>query len=108
MGDTVLTHSIRDFIQSSQPDYIIAPTGKAQFDIGAPLLLDENEIIELADLSTGKIICNHMGALDHCRIDHNSLASLLDEHAVKHRYTIPRDGATMILSTTSQNESKSG
>lgn len=105
MGDTVLTDSIRDFIQGVQPDYIIAPTGKAQFDIGAPLLLDENEIIELASLSTGRIICNHMGALDHCRIDHNSLASLLGKHAVEHRYIIPADGATVILSTTSKTKS---
>lgn len=100
MGDTVLTNSIRDFIQNSQPEYIVAPTGKAQFDLGAPLLLDENEIIELADLSTGKIICNHMGALDHCRIDHNSLASLLNDHAVRNRYIIPRDGDTVILQKT--------
>ena len=99
MGDTVLTHSIRNFIQDNQPDYIVAPTGKAQFDLGAPLLLDENEIIELANLSTGKIICNHMGALDHCRIDHHSLAALLQKHAVKDRYIIPRDGDTVILTT---------
>ena len=99
MGDTVLTHSIRDFIQSNQPDYIIAPTGKAQFDLGAPLLMDENEIIELANLSTGKIICNHMGALDHCRIDHYSLAALFDKHAVKNRYIIPQDGDKVILKT---------
>ena len=99
MGDTVLTHSIRNFIQDNQPDYIVAPTGKAQFDLGAPLLLDENEIIELANLSTGKIICNHMGALDHCRIDHHSLVALLEKHAVKDRYIIPRDGDTVILTT---------
>lgn len=100
MGDTVLTDSIRNFIRHSQPDYIVAPTGKAQFDLGAPLLLDESEIIELAELSTGTIICNHMGALDHCRIDHNSLASLLDTQGVRNRYVIPRDGDTLALSTT--------
>ncbi|KKK66625.1 hypothetical protein LCGC14_2962210, partial [marine sediment metagenome] len=39
MGDTILTNEIREFIKKNQPDYIVAPTGKAQFDIGAPLLL---------------------------------------------------------------------
>lgn len=102
MGDTVLTDAIRDFIRKNQPDYIVAPTGKAQFDLGAPLLLDENEIIELADLSDGQIICNHMGALDHCRIDHNTLESLLKEHDVRNRYIIPRDGDTVVLPKTSQ------
>ena len=98
MGDTVLTDVIRSFIRETQPDYIVAPTGKAQFDIGAPLLLDESEILELSELSTGTIICNHMEALDHCRISRSDLRCLLDNSGVAHRYRIPHDGETMELS----------
>lgn len=97
MGDTVLTDTIRDFIRSYQPDYIVAPTGKAQFDIGAPLLLDEQEIIELFTLSNGTIICNHMEALDHCRISREGLKKLLALSGIKSRYKIPKDGETLIL-----------
>jgi len=99
MGDTVLTDTIRKFILEKQPEYIVAPTGKAQFDIGAPLLLNESEIVELAKLSTGKIICNHMEALDHCRINRNDLSLLLINNGIKAKYIIPEDGETIQLST---------
>lgn len=97
MGDTVLTDTIRDFVTSHQPDYIVAPTGKAQFDIGAPLLLSEAEILELAELSSGCIIANHMDALDHCRISRSDLVKLVDQHNLKHRFRIPKDGETITI-----------
>ncbi len=97
MGDTILTDEIRRFIQLEQPNYIVAPTGKAQFDIGPPLLLDEADILELASLSTGTIIANHMDALDHCRISRSDLASLLNEHKLAAQFLIPRDGEELEL-----------
>ena len=97
MGDTILTNEIREFIKKNQPDYIVAPTGKAQFDIGAPLLLTEKDIIELASLSTGIIIANHMEALDHCRINRADLSILLSQHNLVTRFMIPNDGETLKL-----------
>jgi len=97
MGDTILTDEIRTFVRENQPDYIVAPTGKAQFDIGAPLLLNEKEILELALLSSGIIIANHMEALDHCRINRKALASLLSKHGLMNHYIIPDDGETLEL-----------
>ena len=97
MGDTILTNEIREFIIKNQPDYIIAPTGKAQFDIGAPLLLNEEEIIELASLSSGTIIANHMDALDHCRITRQDLGVILNKNKITERFVIPKDGQTIAL-----------
>jgi L-ascorbate metabolism protein UlaG (beta-lactamase superfamily) len=97
MGDTVLTDTIREFVINNQPDYIVAPTGKAQFDIGAPLLLNEMEIIELAELSSGSIIANHMDALDHCRIGRLDLIELLNRHNLEQHFLIPKDGETLEL-----------
>ena len=97
MGDTILTDDIREFIQRNQPQYIVAPTGMAQFDIGAPLLLNENEIIELASLTNGTIIANHMDALDHCRINRETLKALLRKQELEKRFIIPEDGETIEL-----------
>lgn len=97
MGDTILTDTIREFVSESQPDFIVAPTGKAQLDVGAPLLLNEEEILELAALSSGKIIANHMNALDHCRIERSDLVALLTQHNVMQRFLIPQDGQTLEL-----------
>lgn len=97
MGDTVMTDVIKAFIKNNQPDYIVAPTGKAQFDLGAPVLLDETEIIELASISTGTIIANHMEALDHCRLNRQNLRQLLIKHGLLARFIIPDDGETIKL-----------
>jgi L-ascorbate metabolism protein UlaG (beta-lactamase superfamily) len=97
MGDTVLTDEIRKFIYDNQPEYIVAPTGKAQFDIGAPLLLDEKEIVELASLSKGVVIANHMEALDHCRISRADLSAILIDNNLNQRFMIPQDGQTLNL-----------
>ena len=100
MGDTILTNDIRQFVLRYQPDYMVAPTGKAQFDIGAPLLLSEEEIIELAELSNGVIIANHMEALDHCRVSRTDLARLLAQNNLTSRFIIPVDGETVVLEGT--------
>ncbi|MFM9597619.1 hypothetical protein ACKI1O_50920, partial [Streptomyces scabiei] len=64
---------------------------------GAPLLLTEKDIIELASLSTGTIIANHMEALDHCRINRTDLNALLSQHNLLARFIIPNDGETLEL-----------
>lgn len=95
MGDSVLTDEIRDFVLAEQPDIIIAATGKAQFDFGGPILMNENEIVELAKISKGKIIANHMDALDHCRITRENLKSLIHDHNLVDKFLIPDDGETI-------------
>jgi L-ascorbate metabolism protein UlaG (beta-lactamase superfamily) len=95
VGDTILTDEIREFIKSNQPDYIVAPTGLAKFDIGSPLLLTERDIVELGHLSEGIIIANHMEALDHCRISRNDLKQILDKNGLTDKFLIPQDGETI-------------
>ncbi|WP_412471627.1 MULTISPECIES: MBL fold metallo-hydrolase [unclassified Halobacteriovorax] len=96
MGDTVLTPRIIEFIKQEQPDYIVAPTGVAQFDIGSPLLLPKKDIKKLIEISTGTIIANHMDALDHCRLSRRELKELIGKEASK-RVIIPEDGETIKL-----------
>lgn len=96
MGDTILTDEIRRFIHAEQPDYIVAPTGMAKFDIGSPILLTEKEIVELSKLSRGKIIANHMDALDHCRISRSHLKGLIADHSLEN-FLIPKDGESIDL-----------
>ncbi|OUR95804.1 hypothetical protein A9Q84_14985 [Halobacteriovorax marinus] len=97
MGDTILTDTIRDFIKEKQPDYIVAPTGVAKFDIGSPLLLPPEDILELFKISKGKIIANHMDALDHCRMSREDLTKLLSENDLMNRVVIPNDGESVHL-----------
>lgn len=97
MGDTILTDEIRNFVSARQPDFIVAPTGKAQMNLGAPLLLTESDIVELGHLASGKIIANHMEALDHCRISRGQLLDLLRKNNLTNKFLIPADGEEITI-----------
>lgn len=95
MGDTILTEEIRRFIKTKQPNIIVAPTGNARFDIGSEILLSENDIIELGQISQGTVIANHMDALDHCRISRENLFVILKRNRLEKKFLVPADGETI-------------
>ena len=55
------------------------------------------DILELASISNGKIIANHMDALDHCRIKRSDLVELIQEKNLSAKFLIPNDGETLSL-----------
>lgn len=95
MGDSVLTPRIRDFIREIQPDIIVAATGVARFDVGSPVLMDEQEILDLVRISRGTVVANHMDAIDHCRLSRSGLRRLLEDQGLEQRVRIPEDGEAL-------------
>jgi len=91
-GDTVLTDFVKQFIKDKQPDIVVAPAGKAQLDFGKPILMGIDEILELASLMKGKLIANHLEALDHCSTTRKELAKKVEELSLENKVIIPQDG----------------
>lgn len=91
-GDTVLVESVRDCITTMKPDVIIAPAGCANFGKGEDILFSRDELVELAKLAPGKVVFNHMEALDHCPTTRKGLRELLDREGVGGKCLIPTDG----------------
>jgi L-ascorbate metabolism protein UlaG (beta-lactamase superfamily) len=96
-GDTVLTDTVKEAIQRLQPDIIVAPAGAANIGIGQTILFLVPELVELAKLTTGRVVFNHLEALDHCPTTRKELAELMASEGVSERTLIPEDGEILDL-----------
>lgn len=91
-GDTVLVETVRDAITELKPDVIVAPAGCANFGFGQDILFPLDELVELAKLAPGKVIFNHLEALDHCPTKRDDLRALLEREGLSDKCLIPADG----------------
>lgn len=96
-GDTVLTDYVKQFIENNQPDIVVAPAGKAKLDLGQPILMGIEEILELAEIMNGKLIANHLEALDHCSVSRKDLRNAIYEEGLSQKILVPEDGETILI-----------
>ncbi len=94
-GDTVLTDNVKRALDKLNPDITVVAAGQAQMDVGQPLLMSKNEVMEFIRLSPNKVIANHMEALNHCLIDRNTLQKSIEHHNLANKVAIPADGETL-------------
>ncbi|CAM3597496.1 MBL fold metallo-hydrolase [Parendozoicomonas haliclonae] len=94
-GDTVLTDDVKRALNELKPDITVVAAGQAQMDVGQPLLMSTNEVMEFIRLSPGKVIANHMEALNHCSIDRKTLRESLEAYNLSNKVAIPADGETL-------------
>ena len=92
VGDTVLTDKVRDIIVKVRPEWTVLASGKAKLGVGRPLLMDEDEILEVVELSHGKVILNHLEAMDHCLIDRKKAREIMLKNNLLSKIKIPKDG----------------
>ncbi|WP_295895051.1 MBL fold metallo-hydrolase [uncultured Vibrio sp.] len=96
-GDTVFTHDIKHALTVYQPDFTVVATGEAQMDVGQPLLMSGSEMFEFIKRSPGKVIANHMEALNHCPVDRDTLKQSLNKQGLLDKVLIPEDGESITL-----------
>ena len=96
-GDTVLTDNVKKAIKKFQPDIVVVAAGNASLDIGQPLLMNIDEVIELVNLAPKMVVANHMEALNHCGVTREILAQRLKEEGLEEKVFIPKDGQNMQL-----------
>ena len=96
-GDTVLTDDVKKTLKQFKPDITIAAAGNASLDVGGDILMPIEEIIEFISLSPGKVIANHLEALNHCPITREQLRNELIKHNLLEKVWIPADGESLEL-----------
>ncbi|UPQ89809.1 MBL fold metallo-hydrolase [Vibrio sinaloensis] len=94
-GDTVLTADVKRALSELKPDISVVAAGRAHMDVGQPLLMSIEEVMEFIRLSPGKVIANHMEALNHCPITRPTLRASIDERGLSHKVVIPADGESL-------------
>ena len=96
-GDTVYTKDVERALTEFKPDIAIAPAGAARLDIGPPILMSLDEIVSFTRKVPGKVILNHLEALNHCPTTRAQLRETLSQHGVLEKAIIPEDGETIIV-----------
>lgn len=94
-GDTVFTADVERLLEEYKPDISIVASGSAQLDIGPPILMTLNEILTFIRKAPGKVVLNHLEALNHCPTTRNKLKESMDKHNLTTKTCIPDDGETL-------------
>ncbi len=96
-GDTILTKEVKAFVTRTQPDLIVLPAGGANFDLGGEIIMGLTDAIEIGTIAKGKVITNHLEALDHCPVSRESIQSEIRLKGWEHRFFVPDDGESISL-----------
>lgn len=94
-GDTVLTDEIRRVLVERRPDVAVMAAGGASLDIGHPILMPVEELLDFVRLAPGIVVANHLEALNHCPMTRAGLRARLADAGLNERVLIPADGETL-------------
>lgn len=91
-SDTIYTESVKKVLNEFKPDISIVASGTAQLDLFKPLLMTIEDIVKFVENAPGKVICNHLEAVNHCPTTRIKLKEELNNKNLMHKVFIPTDG----------------
>ena len=94
-GDTLLSDEVAHCLSTLKPDVSVLPAGGARFDLGGEILMDEADLCHALALTPGRVVANHLEALDHCPVTRQGLADAAWRAGVGARLHIPADGQVL-------------
>jgi L-ascorbate metabolism protein UlaG (beta-lactamase superfamily) len=94
-GDTVLTDEVRRVLVEYRPDVAVMAAGVASFDIGRPILMPVEELLDFVRHAPGVVVANHLEAVNHCPMTRAALRAQLAGAGLLDRVLIPADGETL-------------
>lgn len=97
-ADTVYTSDVRKVLHELVPDVSVLACGSAQLDIGQPLLMRMEDLIRFIREAPGKVLANHLEALNHCPTTRQQLKAEVIAHQLQHKVDIPEDGTSVLYS----------
>ncbi len=94
-GDTVYTQAVAKTLTELRPAVAVVAAGSASLDVGGPILMPLSEILAFVQAAPGKVIANHLEALNHCPTRRAALDQVLNDHGLRSKVFIPDDGQTL-------------
>lgn len=91
-GDTVYTDDVKNALTNLKPDISVVAAGSAGLDVGGHILMSLEEILTFIETAPGKVIANHLEALNHCPMTRKKLTDELDKRNLMSKIFIPDDG----------------
>lgn len=97
-SDTIYTEAVDKVLKEYKPDISVVACGTAQLDLFQPLLMKMEDILKFVENSSGKVIANHLEAVNHCPITREQLQEELEKYSISEKVLIPIDGEVMDFS----------
>ncbi|MHB1390121.1 MAG: MBL fold metallo-hydrolase [Thermoleophilia bacterium] len=95
-GDTIWGPTVQAVLEQYRPEIIVLNTGAAQFNVGAPITMTADDVVEVCRAAPqAKVIAVHLGAINHCRLKRQVLADYVVKTKVANQVSIPADGELM-------------
>jgi L-ascorbate metabolism protein UlaG (beta-lactamase superfamily) len=95
-GDTVWHPAVSAALAEHQPGVIVVNAGAAQFNLGAPITMTAQDVVEVCRAAhRAKVVAVHMEAINHCRLTRRELAKNLSHAGVAPQVAIPADGESV-------------
>lgn len=91
-SDTIYTDAVDKVLYTYKPAISVVACGTAQLDIFQPLLMRMDDILKFAEKAPGKVIANHMEAVNHCPTTRSQLKKELGEKDLLSKVFVPDDG----------------
>ena len=91
-SDTIYTDKVDKVLKEYKPAISVVAAGSAQFDIFKPLLMTVEDILKFTRNAPGKVIANHMEAVNHCPTTRVALRQKLTEQGLLEKTFVPEDG----------------
>lgn len=96
-SDTIYTEDIHNVLNKYKPEITVVPGGAAQLDILKPLLMRMEDLIEFMNDASGKVIVNHLEAVNHCPTTRSQLKAAIQKAGLSDKVYIPEDGEVMVF-----------
>ncbi|THD68981.1 MBL fold metallo-hydrolase [Robertkochia marina] len=96
-SDTIYTEDVHKVLTEYQPDISVVAAGSAQMDLLQPLLMTMEDILKFIENAPGKVIANHLEAVNHCPTTREELAKEVADRGHDDRAHIPIDGEVVAI-----------
>lgn len=94
-SDTIYTEKVAKVLTVHQPDIAVVAAGSARFDIFQPLLMKPDDIMRFCQDAPGKVIANHLEAVNHCPTTRKELRERLASEGLSDKVAVPEDGEAL-------------
>lgn len=91
-SDTIYTDDVDKVLREYKPQVSVVAAGSAQFDIFKPLLMTVEDVLKFTRNAPGKVIANHMEAVNHCPTTREGLMEQYTREGLMEKAFIPMDG----------------
>jgi L-ascorbate metabolism protein UlaG (beta-lactamase superfamily) len=96
-GDTILCDHVRDTIATHDPDVVVVNASAARFLDSEPIVMDADDVVELAALTPARIVAVHLDAIAHATETRADLRERLHGEGLIDRVAVPEDGSEVPL-----------